>query len=568
MIGIPAGGVKIVRRDAARDAKIVGQIQAVVRSQRIDRAVELARAALDDGTIHPMLLNLRSHWHSQQGRPNEALADLQTAIALDPRDIFVRNALGVLLERMGRWSEAIPILEETVRMAPNFAPAQYALGWLYAFTGELDAARACFETAIAAEPNFADALAQLASLASRRADWPTTDQLCRRALAISPTHPVALTALAAAALAQRQLYEAESLLDRIGDVALLPPLERSLAETVRGDLRDAQGRYAEAFGLYAARNRQTFELAAPQFDLKGATANDYVRWLAGYFAQVPDKGWAGGPNPPPKAEAARGHVFLVGFPRSGTTLLENILASHPGIRALDERDTLGVAAKEFLAGEEGRDRLAALTEQEIEKHRAIYWQRVRDFGADVRGKIYLDKYPLTSIKLPLVAKLFPDARILFALRDPRDVMLSCFRRSFSLNPSMFELLDLERGARLYAGVMELSALYRAKLGLAWHTLHYKSLVADFGMKCAPCAISSAWRGMRKYSTLPNWRKIAPSRHPVRCRCCAVSIAKGPGSGGIMPRSWRRPCLTSRPGSSATVMPRPRHNNLPCRSRVR
>ena len=477
-------GIKQVFRDSARDAAVVANIEAVVQKGELPRAVQMACAALDQGLIHPMLLNLRSYWHGQSGRPADALSDLRIALRMAPGDVFVRNALGLLLVRTGKWQEALPLMEETVRMAPGFAPAQYSLGWIYAFSGELAAARKCFETAIAINPDFVDALGHLASLASRRADWAETNKMAARALAIDTGQPVALTALAAASLAQGNLEGAEALLSRLGDVSHLPPLEASLALTVRGDLRDAQGRYGEAFEIYAARNRDKFQQAAPQYDIKGATTHDYVRWLVDYFGALPDNAlpgnnWAGMAQTEAASGGTRRHVFLVGFPRSGTTLLENILASHPDICALDERDTLGEAAREFLVDEAGLARLAAASPDELERHRTLYWNRVREFGAEVAGKVYIDKYPLSSIKLPLVARLFPEARILFAVRDPRDVLLSCFRRSFSLNSSMFELLDLERGARLYAEVMDLSAIYRRTLGLAWHQLRYESLVEDF-----------------------------------------------------------------------------------------
>lgn len=81
--------------------------------------------------------------------------------------------------------------------------------------------------------------------------------------------------------------------------------------------------------------------------------------------------------------------------------------------------------------------------------------------------------------LPVVAKLFPDARILFALRDPRDVVLSCFRRRFALNPAMYELLTLDGAARVYDATMRMSALYGDLLPLPQHVVRYESLVDDF-----------------------------------------------------------------------------------------
>jgi tetratricopeptide (TPR) repeat protein len=423
---------------------------------------------------------LRSHWLAQQGRPADAISDLRTAMAMTPNDLFVRNALGVLLGKTGAWGEALSVLQETVQMAPGFAPAHFSLGWVREFTGELDEARRCFEVAVALDPQFADALGHLASLAYRRADWTATEELAGRALAIDPNQCIALTALAATAVEQGQLDKAESILRRLSGRSDIPPTEESLMETTLGDLRDAQGRYTEAFAAYKLRNGKKFALAAPQFDIAGATAADYVKWLTDYFSAVPAD-WAAQPEAAPDdpRDGARDHVFLVGFPRSGTTLLENVLASHPNMCALDERDTLGEAARTFLVDDAGLERLAAIGADEIAQHRAIYWQRVREFGANVNGKVFVDKYPLSSIKLPLVAKLFPRAKVLFALRDPRDVLLSCFRRSFSLNTSMFELLKLERGAQFYSAVMDLSAIYREKLGLSWHEMRYESLVADF-----------------------------------------------------------------------------------------
>ena len=92
--------------------------------------------------------------------------------------------------------------------------------------------------------------------------------------------------------------------------------------------------------------------------------------------------------------------------------------------------------------------------------RDAYWSRVRAFGVEPRGKVFIDKMPLASVQLPVVAKLFPSARILFALRDPRDVVLSCFRRRFGMNPAMYQLLTLEGAAAFYDAVMRLSELGR------------------------------------------------------------------------------------------------------------
>jgi hypothetical protein len=208
-----------------------------------------------------------------------------------------------------------------------------------------------------------------------------------------------------------------------------------------------------------------------------------VAWLTAYFAAADKAQWSAkrdlGNEPDDPRDGALDHVFLVGFPRSGTTLLENVLASHPDVCTLEEKDTFGDLTHQFLVNDAGRDRLATLSPAETAKYRAIYWDRIAKFGANVKGKVLVDKYPLTSLKLPMVAKLFPKAKILFAVRDPRDVVLSCYRRNFAMNSSMFEFLMIDRAARFYDLAMNLCDIYRERLELDWRQVRNESLVEDF-----------------------------------------------------------------------------------------
>ena len=124
-------------------------------------------------------------------------------------------------------------------------------------------------------------------------------------------------------------------------------------------------------------------------------------------------------------------------------------------------------------------RLAQISSGEAFRQREAYWSKVRGFGIEPRGRVFIDKMPLSSVQLPLFAKLFPDARVLFARRDPRDVVLSCFRRRFGMNPSMYQLLTLQGAAAYYDAVMQLSDRYRGLLPLPQLVVRYESLVEDF-----------------------------------------------------------------------------------------
>jgi hypothetical protein len=180
---------------------------------------------------------------------------------------------------------------------------------------------------------------------------------------------------------------------------------------------------------------------------------------------------------PPQAAAT--HVFLLGYPRSGTTLVENVLASAPGVYALEERDTLADTDEVLVANDGTMPDLDALDIAVVDRLRAGYWQRVTQMAGDVSGRVFVDMNPFNGIKLPIIARLFPDARIVVMRRDPRDVVLSCYRINFTPSTASFAFSDLEETARHYDALTGLIELCQARLPLAYHELRYDQLVTDF-----------------------------------------------------------------------------------------
>ncbi len=145
---------------------------------------------------------------------------------------------------------------------------------------------------------------------------------------------------------------------------------------------------------------------------------------------------------------------------------------------LDEQETLAEPARAFLAEDGGLERLAGLDAGGLEPFRQGYYRRVSEV-ADAGGRTFVDKLPMNVLGLPLIAKLFPDAKVLLVRRDPRDVVLSCFRRQFAPGEASREFFTLERAAGFYDQVMRLTELYLAKLELDLTVLRYEDLVAEF-----------------------------------------------------------------------------------------
>jgi tetratricopeptide (TPR) repeat protein len=349
-------------------------------------------------------------------------------------------------------------------------------------------ARSAYEQAIGLDPQNAEAVASLAWLDVQAGEAQSGRSHAQQALALSPSNVLAHMAMASADLSLGELNAASARLSALINGPSLSPVNRSIVLGLVGDLNDALESPAEAFTAYEASNSELKTLHARQYARPAQdSALDRVRFLTAWFEAADPEAWKESPPARPRAADPKVHVFLVGFPRSGTTLLENVLAAHPQVVSLEEKDSLAAADATYLTSTAGLQRLANIDANEALRQRDAYWSAVRKFGVEPRGRVFIDKMPLASVQLPLVAKLFPNARVLFARRDPRDVVLSCFRRRFGMNPSMYQLLTLEGAAQLYDAVMGLSELYRDILPMPQHEVRYESLVEHFeGTARAAC----------------------------------------------------------------------------------
>jgi tetratricopeptide (TPR) repeat protein len=452
-------------------AAALSAVEAALWASDMAKAMSLAEQAVGAGADHPTLLGLAGLKYLHAGDNQSSLPLLLRAREQAPHHVDLLNALGECLTRLNRPREAVEAFDAALAVAPD-ARLHFGRALALEDLSELDAARAAFEQALALNPAFSAALSRLAVLAMQRGDVKSARKLATRALAIDPRDPAARIALASAALEEKDMPTAEAQVSALVQDRSLGPVNRAFALSLAGDILDAQDRTAEAFAAYAASKAVQRDAFAPAMDgLESVRARELR--LADYFRRVP--AWQAAT---PQADAGT-HVFLVGFPRSGTTLLEQVLAAHPDVAAMQERPCLMDSAAEFFGSDAGLDRLAAASDTELQTWRDAYWKRVAETEPALSKPVFVDKMPLNAVFLPLIAKLFPNAKILLALRDPRDVVLSCFRRRFAMNAGMIEFTALDTSAAYYVAVMALIGVYREKLPLDILEARHESLVADF-----------------------------------------------------------------------------------------
>jgi tetratricopeptide (TPR) repeat protein len=445
--------------------------EAALRAGDQARAMAVAEEASAAGLDHPNLLAMAVFQALGAGDAAKALDYAERARKLAPDNIDVLQAVAMALANNRRQKEALAVYDKALRQQPSLAPLHYNRGRLLEDMGDAARARSDYERAVEMMPNHAIALARLATIAVANNEADVARGYAERALTLNPRESAAVIVLAQADLLDKK-YDA--VIARMTPVVSAEhnPVNRSVAQGLIADALDAQGNKKEAFAAYGASNDLLRGAFAPLFRPAGGETvlARAERTLAHVKASPPAA-------PAPAGSPAKTHVFLLGFPRSGTTLLENILAGHPDIETVEERDALLKAETDFLVPPDGLERLD--NARDLAPYREAYWAEMQAAGATLGKPVFIDKMPLNSLLLPVIAKMFPEARILLAIRDPRDVVLSCFRRRFGMSAKMYELLTLDGAAALYDVAMRLCDAAREKYPMPFHVARYENLVADF-----------------------------------------------------------------------------------------
>jgi tetratricopeptide (TPR) repeat protein len=412
-----------------------------------------------------------------QSHFDEAIRELNAAVRRAPND------LAILVEAsraLGAWYQierGMHLLDRALRLGARRADLQHAVGETFQLFGQPAKAEGCFRRAIQLGHG-PQSLLELARLCERRHALDEADELVKRALRGDPQSPDAR-------LLQARIHRRHGELDQ--SLKMLRELTRSVGEPYKifaeafGELctlLDSVGEYAAAWDAMlrgkqlqlargeAAWGAAEFVLARCQGMLEAISADHFQRWQSATDGDGPQR-----------------VALLTGFPRSGTTLLEQVLDAHPDVVSSEEREVFSADVFPWLGMGRPADTpivpiLEELSPRRINESRKFYLNAMEAMLREPIGsRLHLDKNPAMNLMIPPMRRVFPELKLIVALRDPRDVVVSCFLRYLPVNPVSACFLTLERTVNRY--LLDLGGWLKIRdMTGDWIEVRYEDTVAD------------------------------------------------------------------------------------------
>ena len=394
----------------------------------------------------------------------------------DPDNFDTLVALGGALKELGRLKESLECLRRAHALRPGDPSCTTQMVLILRQTEGADADLNHIADAVVETPRRADAFAALASSLETMNSLEDAGRAAQKALALDGDH---LLANVVVARLERRSGDAAAARDRLRRLGKRNGALDAAGYTVLGQAHDRLGEYDDAFDAFAQAKQCTRHDLGAEVSLRQNSFLDHVGTFRAWYSAEKAASW-----PTPPASPDQPHpIFFVGFPRSGTTLFEQMLDSHPNLVTTGETQILGrlQLITPSLLKRTGQlpQILDDLDAAEVETLGRWYLAEVtRHTGVEATNKRVVDKMPLNIVDWGFVRRVFPAAPVIVALRDPRDVILSCFMQNFRVNQAKAHFLSVEGTARLYAAVMELWLHYRSDAGLDAIEYRYEDLVTD------------------------------------------------------------------------------------------
>lgn len=445
----------------------------------VEHAQKIARKILRAEPRNADALGILGNALADSGQYNDAIRYLEKAISIHPTSGRY-NDLGIAFAGLGQHQDAIDEYLKGLKENPGVSVVLNNLGLAQFELGLTEDAIVSYAKAIKSEPTNPFIRYNLFEALERRNRMEDLQEALNDAISIIGQHPQFAIAAASLLKKQKKHDEAASVLtsvrpDQHANMILDPKFWRKRAYML-GDLYDRLGETDRALAAFEESNRLIDLYERPA----GVDKSDYlarISMLRTFFEDNDPLEW-------PKLIPDDGHIdptFLVGFPRSGTTLLDVILRGHPDIATLEEHPLISSAVSTLHQCKDSEPTaIQTMSEEDLTRIRAAYFEERSKYLApsDKDKKIIIDKLPLNLIEAGFIQRTFPNAKFILALRHPCDSVLSCYMHTFKLNSAMANFLALSDAAHLYDEAFSTWQLYCDKMLISAFEIRYEDIVAD------------------------------------------------------------------------------------------
>ena len=416
-------------------------------------------------------LYLRGCAAFETGDIARSISDLEIVYGNHPEHLHAAYYLGRSLRATGRLEDALAPLQAALGEDEFTVNAHYEIATCLTGLRRRPEAIDHYQAVLTLQPDNAQVAANLASLLERENRLDEAENWTGKALQLNPANETAQ--MTRATLDRRNgkyAQAAQELRSLIPETS--NPINCSIVWNQLGQCLEGQQEWDEAFSAFSESNRilQMYHKGARP-DPRSPHSLQTLARIQAWLEESPVAGW--------KESAAQdtgGIAFLVGFPRSGTTLLDRMLSAHSDIEVLEEKSLFSFLHQDW--SEPGTlEALTDINDARIADAREIYRKEMSGHRRQPERSLVIDKLPLNLAYLFLIHRLFPNAPVIFLQRHPMDVCISCYFQAFELEASMAYFLDIQQTAQYYDAVMQVAALSMEQVGNPLFKLRYEDLVA-------------------------------------------------------------------------------------------